>query len=92
MGRLQDVGQDWGLVGFGLRQGWSAGWRCGGRRPTSFLARCELHPMSLEFLTRSGQVVASGLEGTKGETFRCSWGVGLELLSEKGNQRSVEGP
>ena len=48
--------------------------------------------MGVEFFTGSGQVIRSGFESTKGGTFGCGWCVGLELLGEKGDQRSVEGP
>ena len=47
--------------------------------------------MGLKFLARSGEVIGGGLEGAKCRAFGSSWGMGLELLGDKSNERGVEG-
>ena len=59
--------------------------------PAGIFAGCEFDAVGLELLTGSGEVVGSGFESTKGGTFGCRWGVGLQLLSNEGNQWGMKG-
>ena len=47
--------------------------------------------MGLKCLLGSDQVISSGFQSSKGGTFGCCWGMGLELLGEKADKWSVEG-